>query len=109
LFQLASEREETEQDKWEIIKQARDAQERAVILRTQLESKEQHIKKLEMELNEVMWNYYLPFEYEKKMPKIAYGFPISNFRILLKLKEEFMTSQIIISINLFLSDVNKLS
>ena len=54
MFQLASEREETEQDKWEIIKQARDAQERAVILRTQLESKEQHIKKLEMELNEVM-------------------------------------------------------
>ena len=40
---------------------------------------------------------------------MAYGFPISNFRILLKLKEEFMTSQIIISINLFLSDVNKLS
>ena len=50
---LASEREDTEQEKWEIIKQARDAQERAVILRTQLESKDQHIKKLEMELNEM--------------------------------------------------------
>ncbi|XP_071146106.1 kazrin-like isoform X2 [Mytilus edulis] len=49
--QLAREREDTEQEKWEIIKQARDAQERAVILRTQLESKEQHIKKLEMELS----------------------------------------------------------
>lgn len=49
--QLARERENTEQEKWEIIKQARDAQERAVILRTQLESKEQHIKKLDMELS----------------------------------------------------------
>jgi hypothetical protein len=27
-----------------------------------------------MELNEVMWNYYLPFEYEKKVTQNSWWF-----------------------------------
>ncbi|KAK3104519.1 hypothetical protein FSP39_003916 [Pinctada imbricata] len=51
--QLASERETVEQEKFEILRQARDAQERAVILRTQVDLKDQQIKKLESELSDL--------------------------------------------------------
>ncbi|XP_041377484.1 kazrin-like isoform X2 [Gigantopelta aegis] len=53
LKQLAMEKEESEREKWEIIKKAREAAERAVILRSQLDAKDQTIKKLEAELTEL--------------------------------------------------------
>ena len=51
--QLASEREDCEHDKWDMIKQLRDSQECTFILRTQLDSKDAQIKKLEADLAEV--------------------------------------------------------
>ncbi|ESO90452.1 hypothetical protein LOTGIDRAFT_123321, partial [Lottia gigantea] len=57
--QLVTEKEESEREKWEIIKKARDSAERVVILRAQLDSKETQIKKLEAELVEVRKHQHL--------------------------------------------------
>ncbi|KAK7471431.1 hypothetical protein BaRGS_00035919, partial [Batillaria attramentaria] len=48
--QLAMEKEESEREKWEIIKKARESAERAVVLRTQLDAKEQTIAELQDEI-----------------------------------------------------------
>ncbi|CAG5128306.1 unnamed protein product, partial [Candidula unifasciata] len=50
--QFAKEKEMVEREKWEIINRAKDAAERAMFLKAQLESKEQSIKELEAELKE---------------------------------------------------------
>ncbi|BFZ23048.1 hypothetical protein BsWGS_26088 [Bradybaena similaris] len=51
--QFAKEKETVEREKWEIINRAKEAAERAMFLKAQLESKEQHIKELEAELKEI--------------------------------------------------------
>ncbi|XP_025079901.1 kazrin-like [Pomacea canaliculata] len=48
--QLAMEKEESEREKWEIIKRARESAERAVLLRAQLDAREQTIKELQDEV-----------------------------------------------------------
>nr|KAG5688894.1 hypothetical protein BaRGS_016462 [Batillaria attramentaria] len=48
--QLAMEKEESEREKWEIIKKARESAERAVVLRTQLDAKDQTIAELQDEI-----------------------------------------------------------
>ena len=53
LFQFAIEKEECEHDKWEILKRARDAAERSVALRAELDLKDQHIKRLDTQLAQV--------------------------------------------------------
>ncbi|XP_021363471.1 kazrin-like isoform X2 [Mizuhopecten yessoensis] len=50
--QLATEREDCEHERWDLMKQVRDGQERTFILRSQLESKDAQIKKLEVDLVE---------------------------------------------------------
>ncbi|KFM62470.1 hypothetical protein X975_24696, partial [Stegodyphus mimosarum] len=47
---MAKDREEMEQEKWSILKRARDEAERAVLLCTQLGLKDAHIKELQEEL-----------------------------------------------------------
>lgn len=47
--QLAMEKDETEREKWEIIKKAREAAERSMLLRTQLDAREQTIIELQEE------------------------------------------------------------
>uniref|UniRef100_A0A0B7B8G1 SAM domain-containing protein n=1 Tax=Arion vulgaris TaxID=1028688 RepID=A0A0B7B8G1_9EUPU len=50
--QFAKEKEHVERDKWEIINKAKDAAERALFFKSQLDTKEQSIKELEAELKE---------------------------------------------------------
>lgn len=52
-LQLAMEKEESEREKWEIIKRARESAERAVLLRAQLDAREQTIKELQDEVAKV--------------------------------------------------------
>ena len=52
---LAQERDETEREKWNILKHARDEAERSVSLSTQLSIKENSVKKLQDELNSVRY------------------------------------------------------
>ena len=47
------EKEESEREKWEIIKRARESAERAVVLRTQLDAREQTIRELQDEVAKV--------------------------------------------------------
>ena len=47
------EKEESEREKWEIIKRARESAERAVVLRTQLDAREQTIRELQDEIAKV--------------------------------------------------------
>ncbi|XP_050412103.2 kazrin isoform X2 [Patella vulgata] len=51
--QLVLEKEESEREKWEIIKKARESAERVVLLRAQLDSKDQQIKQLEADIVEI--------------------------------------------------------
>ena len=53
LRQLAAERDETEREKWNILKHARDEAERAVTLSAQLGLKENAVKRLQDELDAV--------------------------------------------------------
>ena len=53
MWQLALEKEESEREKWEIIKRARESAERAVVLRTQLDAREQTIRELQDEVAKV--------------------------------------------------------
>ncbi|XP_035828625.1 kazrin isoform X2 [Aplysia californica] len=50
--QLAKEKETLEHEKWDIITKAKDATERAMFLRAQLDTKDMHIKELQGELSE---------------------------------------------------------
>lgn len=54
LRHLAAERDETEREKWSILKHARDESERVVKLSTQLSLKEATVKKLQEELDMVL-------------------------------------------------------
>lgn len=51
--QMAKDREDMEQEKWTILKRARDESERSVLLCTQLGLKDAHIKELQEELTMV--------------------------------------------------------
>ncbi|KAI8795496.1 kazrin isoform X2 [Biomphalaria glabrata] len=51
--QLAKEKENVENEKWEIITKAKDAAERSMILKTQLDAKEQALKEAEAQLKEL--------------------------------------------------------
>lgn len=55
LRHLAAERDETEREKWSILKHARDESERVVKLSTQLSLKEATVKKLQEELDMVLF------------------------------------------------------
>lgn len=50
---LASEKEDVEREKWEIIKRAREAAERSVMLQSKLDSKEKLVQKMQSDLSEV--------------------------------------------------------
>ncbi|CAL1545908.1 unnamed protein product [Lymnaea stagnalis] len=50
--QLAKEKEDVENDKWEIITKAKDAAERAMFLKTQLDAKELTLREIESQLKE---------------------------------------------------------
>lgn len=54
--QLATERDESEREKWNLLKHARDEAERAVALAAQLSQKDALVKKLEDELEAVSIN-----------------------------------------------------
>ncbi|XP_015903477.1 uncharacterized protein [Parasteatoda tepidariorum] len=58
--QMAKEREELEQEKWSILKRARDEAERAVLLCTQLGLKDAHIKELQDEVNRLRDKHMSP-------------------------------------------------
>ena len=51
--QMALEKEASEREKWEILKKAREAAERAVALRAELDHKEALTRQLETDLGEV--------------------------------------------------------
>ncbi|XP_013382759.1 kazrin isoform X1 [Lingula anatina] len=51
--QLSSDKDEIEREKWEILKRARDATERSVSLRQQLDVKEKYIEKLQREFRDM--------------------------------------------------------
>lgn len=65
---MAKDREEMEQEKWTILKRARDESERAVLLCTQIGLKDAHIKELQEELTMVsandLWNSRQEGSYE---------------------------------------------
>lgn len=50
---LASEKEDVEREKWEIIKRAREAAERSVMLQSKLDSKEKLVQKMQSDLSEL--------------------------------------------------------
>lgn len=51
--QFAKEKEEMEKEKWEIITKAKDAIERAMFFKAELDVKEENIRELETQLKEV--------------------------------------------------------
>ena len=53
LIQLAQEKDDSEREKWEIVKRARDAAERALSLRTECDQKDKEIRDLRADLNKV--------------------------------------------------------
>ena len=53
LKKMVAEKEEVEKDRWEILKRAREAAERSVALREQLDKKEKENESLEEELEKV--------------------------------------------------------
>ena len=50
---MAMEKESSEREKWEILKKAREATERAVMIRSELDAKEERIVQLEGQLRQV--------------------------------------------------------
>lgn len=52
-LQLAQEKEESEREKWEILQRARETSERCLEFKTEVDLRNQQIKKLEVELAEV--------------------------------------------------------
>lgn len=58
LLKLAQEKEESEREKWEILQRARETSERCMEFKTEVDLKNQQIKKLEVELAEVSLLWY---------------------------------------------------
>ena len=54
LKKIVAEKEEVEKDRWEILKRAREAAERSVALREQLDKKEKENELMEEEMEKVM-------------------------------------------------------
>lgn len=52
--QMAMEKEACEREKWEILKKAKEATERAVLIRSELDHKEERIKQLESQLRQAL-------------------------------------------------------
>ena len=52
-LKLAQEKEDSEREKWEILQRARETSERCMEFKTEVDLKNQQIKKLEVELAEV--------------------------------------------------------
>ena len=52
-LQLAVEKEDCEREKWEILKKAKEATERAYSLKTELDQKDESFRKMSAELTEV--------------------------------------------------------
>ena len=69
--QLALEKEESEHEKWEILKRARDAAERSMTLKSEVDIKEKLISKLESELIGVgtLRGAFYSFNLEAKLSK----------------------------------------